>query len=240
MTRPVVSRSERRPSRRAVTRTLVGTLSVAGLARSGRRVASAASTLPPAEARFGQEAPDVVFLSNQLTPPVEAESLRATILADYPGRVEFVPADNRPFADPIQAEAAGGGTVGVVGAPHGDFAALAAQGLLADVDGLVTDLAYRNFIGPSLDLARLGGLPAHYLPWMQATYLMAARREALVYLPDGLSAASLQRTPSDDPPTAWAERIAAAAGPRVALVAGPTGLIHPSSRATPTRASPAA
>jgi len=185
---------------------------------------------PAAGAPTGQDAPaDVVFLSNQLTPPDETTAIRSMVLAAYPGRVEFVPSDPGPMIERIAAEAAAGegaGTVGVVGALHGDFAALAAQDLLADLDDLAADLADRRFIAPYLDLARFDGPTLRYLPWMQATYLMAARREALEYLPDGLSEPSLYGGIGYDQLARWAERIAAAEGPRFALPAGPSGLLH--------------
>ncbi len=36
-----------------------------------------------------------------------------------------------------------------------------------------------------LDLGKLGKPTQQYIPWMQATYVMAAKKEALQYLPDG-------------------------------------------------------
>lgn len=180
--------------------------------------------LPPRPA----QAADVVFLSTQLAPADEAAAMRSVILADYPGAAEFLTSDPIPLSDRVLNEASGETppSVDVVGALHGDFAALAAQDLLADIDDLAADLAYRGFIAPYLDLARLGGQRVRYLPWMQATYLMAARREALLYLPGELTEGSLQDSITYNQLADWAEAIAAARGARFALPAGPSGLIH--------------
>lgn len=183
--------------------------------------------MPPA-LWTAQQAADIVLLSTQLAPDDEAAAMRSTILSGYPGTVDFVPSDPMPLTARIVAESSGEipASVGVVGALHGDFVTLAAQDLLAEIDDLAADLAYRAFIAPYLDLARLGGDRVRYLPWMQATYLMAARREALRYLPGELTEGSLRESITYDQLVRWAEAIAAAAGPRFGLPAGPTGLIH--------------
>ncbi len=197
-------------------------LAAGGLLPTARAAPSARQTAPAAPA-----AGPVVFLSTQLTPEAEAAAMRDTILADFPGAVEFTPAEPGPFVERVVVEGrAAPGTVGVLGALHGDFATFAKQGLLVDLSDLATQLGYRGFIAPYLELGRLGGPQLHYLPWMQATFVMVARREALEYLPAGLDARTLPTALTYDLLAAWAERIAGAAGPKLGFPAGPLGLIH--------------
>ena len=146
----------------------------------------------------------LVFLSSQLRPIEEAEKMRERILADYSGKVSFVGTDVGPFIDRLRAEAvAGTGRVALVGGLHGDLASLAADGLLRDLSDLTSELADRDFNPDFLDLARIGGGAPVYIPWMQATYLMAARKEAVDLLPAGADIDAL----SYDQAVEWAARI---------------------------------
>jgi multiple sugar transport system substrate-binding protein len=207
-------------TRRSVLRVGAG---AAGAAALGVRFAPAG----PARAAARQDGESIVFLSNQLTPVAEAEAMRNTILADFEGEVEFIPEDAGPFVDRVRAEAeAGQGDVGVLGALHGDMALFAADGLLADLTDLGTELQDRGFIAEYLELARLGGQQLNYIPWMQATYIMAARREALDHLPQGLDEAGLQTSLTYDQLAAWAQAINEAEGPRFGLPASDDGLIN--------------
>jgi multiple sugar transport system substrate-binding protein len=146
----------------------------------------------------------LVFLSSQLRPVEEAEKMRKRILADYDGTVSFVGSDIGPFMNRLRAEAAAGrGRVALVGSLHGDLLSLAADGLLLDVGDLASELADRNFNPDFLELARFGGSAPLYIPWMQATYLMAARREAVDMLPPGADISAL----TYDEVLAWAARV---------------------------------
>jgi multiple sugar transport system substrate-binding protein len=146
----------------------------------------------------------LVFLSTQLRPVEEAEKMRERILAGYDGVVHFVGSDSSPFIDRVRAEAAGGkGTVALVAAQHGDLASLASEGLLLGLADLAHDLADRNFNPDFLELARLGHGRASYIPWAQSTYLMAARKEAVDMLQDGVDIAAL----SYDELLSWAARV---------------------------------
>jgi multiple sugar transport system substrate-binding protein len=119
-----------------------------------------------------------------LRPVEEAEKMRTRILAGFDGRVSFVGADVDPFVDRIRSEAsAGKGSVALVGGQHGDLVSLAADGLLLDLGDLADELADRQLNPDLMELARFGGSAPMYIPWMQATYLMAARKEAVELLP---------------------------------------------------------
>jgi multiple sugar transport system substrate-binding protein len=112
---------------------------------------------------------------------------------------------------------AGSGTIALLGGLHGDLTGLE--------DGLM-DLSAIDTTGISeamLELGTLGTDRQLYIPWMQATYLMAANRQALEYLPEGadLNALTYEQL------IAWAAAVHEATGqPRFGFPAGPQGLRH--------------
>jgi multiple sugar transport system substrate-binding protein len=175
------------------------------------------------------EGGDVIMLSTQLAPDAEADAMRNVILADYPGGFvpeNFVPAAAGDFADRVAAEAAlgpGGGQVGVLGGLHGDFSPLVAEGQLIDLSDLAGELADRGFIETYTDLAHYGTEEQYFIPWMQATYIMAARQEAMEYLPEGADPNALTWQQVTD----WGRNISEAGhGARLGFPAGPEGLWH--------------
>ena len=212
----------RRVTRRGVLRTgagAAGAAAVGGFLPHGIRAAGAPLGLQSGE--------PVVMLSTQFSQVTEQEAMRETILADYEGEVDFVHEDAGPFFDRIRAETeAGEGAVGVLGGTHGDFAALAAEGLLADLSDLATELQDRGFVPQYLEFGKYGTEQQFLIPWMQANYIMAARREALDYLPEGLTEEGLQTELTYDQLTAWAEAINEAEGPRFGLPAADEGLLN--------------
>ncbi len=166
---------------------------------------------------------EILFMSTQLRPIEEAQKMREVILKDFPEEVTFVPEDGGPFINRIQAEGQTGQvTVGVLGGLHGDFPPVLAY--LAPLDAALAKLsADRQFIPSFVDLGKLGTDQQMYIPWMQATYIMAANREALAYLPEG---ADLNRLTYDQL-LAWARAITEATGERkLGFPAGPKGLMH--------------
>mgnify|MGYP006368125383 FL=1 len=166
----------------------------------------------------------VVFLSTQLRPIEEAQKMRQVILKGFPGQVQFVPAAYPVWLNRVLAEAqTGRGTVGVLGGLHGDFPPLVSRGLLEPLDGLYARLQDRGFPQAFVELGRMGTPNQQYLPWMQATYVMVARKEALKYLPPG---ADLNALTYEDLKN-WAKAIQEATGQRrLGFPAGPGGLIH--------------
>ena len=166
----------------------------------------------------------VVFLSTQLRPIEEAQKMRQEILKGFSGQVQFVPEDYPVWLNRVLAEAqTGRGTVGVLGGLHGDFPPLVSRGLLEPLDGLYARLQDRGFPQAFVELGRMGTPNQQYLPWMQATYVMVARKEALKYLPPG---ADLNALTYEDLKN-WAKAIQEATGQRrLGFPAGPGGLIH--------------
>lgn len=172
---------------------------------------------------------EVIMLSTQLAPIEEAEAMRNVILADYPGGFladNFIPATAGEFADRIAIEAPlgpGGGQVGVLGGLHGDFSPLVVEGQLTDLSDLAAELADRGFIEAYTELAHYGTNEQYFIPWMQATYIVAARQEAMEYLPDGAD----QNALTWEQLTQWGQNIFEATGDRrIGFPAGPDGLWH--------------
>jgi multiple sugar transport system substrate-binding protein len=167
---------------------------------------------------------EVVMLSSQLNPVAEAEAMRTTILADFGGEVDFVPAEAGPFNDRVQAEGeAGSGDVSLIGGLHGEFGSFAADDLLMDLSDVAEELADLGINEQYLELGKLGTDQQLYIPWMQATYVMAARSEAMEYLPDGADINAL----TWDEVSEWGANILDATGERkLGFPAGEDGLWH--------------
>ncbi len=124
---------------------------------------------------------DATFLSTQFSPVEEQEAFR-TILAE--GGYDFSVAEEGPMIDQILA---GSGSVDVIGALHGTFPPLAREGALMNMADVADDLSGdRDLAQAYIDTGLLGTDDfLYYIPWMQATYIMAASTDALQYLPDG-------------------------------------------------------
>jgi len=128
----------------------------------------------------------VAFISTQCVPVEEAEKMRGVILADFPGQVEFIPADYATFEDTVMAEVkAGKGKISVIGALHGQFPTLVAAGALQDLSHLVDMAKERGTPDAFIELGKYGTDKQYFIPWMQATYICAANKKALEYLPEG-------------------------------------------------------
>lgn len=203
-----------------------GAAGAAGIATLGGSLAYRADAAPGASGGRTRHAQDgeIIFLSSQLTPIEEAEKMRNSILANFDRSVGFIPEDPGPFNDRIVAEAeAGSGSVGVLGGLHGDFAVFVEQGLLAD---LAEQLSDRGLIPDYLELGRFGTGNVYYIPWMQASYIMCAHRDALEYLPEGLDEATLQTDLTYDQLTEWGTALNENVGPVLGFPGGEDGLIH--------------
>jgi multiple sugar transport system substrate-binding protein len=136
--------------------------------------------------------------------------------------VAYNPVDAGVFRTTIDSQTAAGQVqVGMIGGLHGDLAPLADR--LDDVEGLLGDLATAGYAPELLDLARFGGATAKYVPWMQATYVLAVHKRALEWLPPGVDVNALDYAGF----LRWMQ--AGAAGNRApifGLPAGPKGLHH--------------
>jgi multiple sugar transport system substrate-binding protein len=140
---------------------------------------SAAGAAAPAE--MG----DVVFFSTQFTPVEEQEKFR-TILQE--GGFDVTASEEGPLLDVVIAgQQAGQGDIDVIGALHGTFPPLAREDAMMNVIDVAEDLLdSRDLTQAYLETGLLGTDDyLYYVPWMQATYIMAAHNDAMQYLPDG-------------------------------------------------------
>ena len=166
---------------------------------------------------------DTVFLSTQLRPIEEATAVREQILKGVEGKVDYVVEEPPQFAVRMEAERqAGTHTISLVGALHGELSPLADKEALEPLDELAAKLAASGIPQSLLDLGKLGKQTQQYIPWMQATYVMAAHKEALQYLPSGADINAL----TYDQLIAWGKTMAEKTGqPQIGFPAGPKGLM---------------
>ncbi|MEM7461360.1 MAG: ABC transporter substrate-binding protein [Pseudomonadota bacterium] len=158
---------------------------------------------------------DVLFWSTQAKPVEETQAMRDQVLAGAGQEVDYQASDGGPWLTRLQAElTAGDGTIGVLGGLHGNFTSLPED---------LVDLSALGLKPTFSDLGMLGTSEQKYVPWMQATYVMAANKKALEYLPDGADVNAL----TYDQLIEWSKNMAEATGsPKFGFPAGPKGLKH--------------
>ena len=170
-------------------------------------------------------ASEITFLSTQLRPVDEAEKVRNVLLKGAPDTVKFVPEEDGPFATRLSAEIkAGKGLVSLAGGLDGNFSSLSASGGLSDLDELMSKLgASRRFNAAYVQQGKLGGDKLRMIPWMHTSFIMAANKKALPYLPSGADLNTLTYEQLRD----WAKNVKAATGEaKLGFPAGPKGLMH--------------
>jgi multiple sugar transport system substrate-binding protein len=181
----------------------------------------AGQTQQPAAASSG----NVVFFSDQFSPVEEQNKMQNVILKDSPVKADFIPSDTGPFNDRMTSEQQTGKvTVSLIGGLHGDFDPFVKAGYLEDLSALSQKLADRQIAPAFSDLSRMGSKDkVYYIPWMQATYVLAINKKALQYLPQGADINALTYQQLAD----WGAAIQKATGKRMlGFPAGPMGLLH--------------
>jgi len=165
----------------------------------------------------------LLFLSTQLTPVPEATVMRQVILKDFGHAVDFEPVDRSVLLSRARDLGADAGPPAVLGSLEVDLQELHQAGALASVDDIMDQISPRPFL-PRFDGRNLFETNrAYFVPWMQATYLMAASTQALRYLPRG---ASLDRLTYDELRD-WAVAMYRATGKgMLGFPMGPRGLMH--------------
>lgn len=168
-------------------------------------------------------AAEVVFLSTQLRPIESAQKLRSDILKGFPGDVEFVTEQPPQLGVHIRAEQQAGKPVSsLIGALHGELQPLAADSLVP-LDDVLEKLKDRGLNAGMVEAGKLGTGKQMFIPWMQATYIMVASKQALPFLPEGADINAL----TYDQLSQWGANIQAKTGKRMlGFPAGPTGLMH--------------
>lgn len=135
----------------------------------------------PEDEPVAATAADATFVSTQFAPVEEAEKLKSILDAV---EADFTGAEEGPTIDQILA---GSGSIDVVGALHGMYPPLARENALTNMADVLDDLSADRDFAPSMVNAGLLGSEDFlaYVPWAQATYIMAANKDAMAYLPDG-------------------------------------------------------
>jgi multiple sugar transport system substrate-binding protein len=166
----------------------------------------------------------LVFLSTQLRPIEEAQKVRNVILKDFPHQVDYVTEQPAQLPVRIKAEQQGGThTIDVVGALHGELQPLVPLDALEPLDKLAGTLGDRGIPDSLTKLGKFGTAHQLYIPWMQASYIIVANKQALPYLPGGADINAL----SYDQLAAWAVAVQEKTGKRLlGFPAGPQGLMH--------------
>jgi multiple sugar transport system substrate-binding protein len=205
---------------------LLLTLSLLLAACGPRAAGPAAPASGPGEATAQPAAGGkVIVLSTQFKPVEEQEKMHRVILEGAPVQVEYIPEDYGPFNDRLAAEQKTGRlTVSAIGGQHGDFAAFVKAGQMEDLSALLARLTDRGFPKPFVDLSRMGAGDQHYyVPWLQATYLLAVNKKALQYLPQGAEVNALTYAQLRE----WGANIREATNQRkLGFPGGPKGLLH--------------
>lgn len=168
----------------------------------------------------------VNFYSTQFTPVDEATAYRDKVLKKAPVSVNFVNSpDPTTFYNTVTAqEQAHHVSYGILGGLHGDLEPLAKKGYLENVTPLLKQLSNRGFPPALLKLTTMGNKHGKhfYVPWMRATYIMAANKKALKYLPKGAHLDTLTYTQLIQ----WGQNMKKKVGqPMIGLPDGTTGLI---------------
>ncbi|MFI5012493.1 MAG: ABC transporter substrate-binding protein [Hyphomicrobiales bacterium] len=166
-------------------------------------------------------AQELVFLSTQLRPIEEAQKVRDLLLKGAP-KTTFIVDEPSAFTVRMKAELdAGKHTISLVGALHGELQPLAPLGALDAVDDVADKLKSRGIPAGLMELGKFGGPKQLYIPWMQATYVLVVKKDALPFLPAGADVNAL----SYDQLAQWGKAIAEKTGQRrIGFPAGPKGL----------------
>ena len=148
--------------------------------------------------------------------------MRDIILKDFPQSVDFEPYDRAIFNQKVvELVASPGGSV-ILGGLQEDFLHLYQTGSLSSVEGISDQLSDRTFMPGIAARRKLGTDTNYFVPWMQATYLMAANKRSLQFLPKG---ADLKRLSYDDL-LEWAANMSHSTGKsRLGFPVGPSGLM---------------
>jgi multiple sugar transport system substrate-binding protein len=171
----------------------------------------------------------VEFVSSQGTPANEGQKMNTQVLSAFNGHADFIsgPTGAQDIDKVTAEQRAGRGTIDVLALQHGDFTTLGASDALTDLTPLLHQLQKdRQFPQALLDYGRLGTQKQYYIPWLQATYMMAVNKKALPYLPRGADVNNL----TYDQVIVWGQAIQRATGERMfGLPAAPgtqASLIH--------------
>ncbi len=147
------------------------------------------TTVMEEETETAEPTGDVIFYSTQFNIVEEAERFRAIL---QEGGYDFTGIEEGPLIDLVLAGGqAGQAQMDVIGALHGTFPPLTDN--MSNMIDIADDLSADREIAQAFLETGLMGTDdyLYYIPWMQATYIMAAHNDAMPYLPEGADVNSL-------------------------------------------------
>jgi len=172
------------------------------------------------------------FASTQMVPAAEQIFAKSVLVKGFPDdsgiKVEFIPMESPDLFTRLSAEvSAQKVTISLVGELHGGLDLMNTKVLLDDLSGI--SLPNRTFIKALEDYSVLAGKKV-YVPWMQATYVMAVNKKAFQYLPAGLKVEDVTGASEKwtyDALLNWSKNLNDAfKGPKLGFPMGPKGLWH--------------
>src|SRR2546421_539963 len=173
----------------------------------------------------GGKGGDLTFMSTQFTPVEESERFRKILAtADKDVKVNYVTGDAGQLTTQVKAQVqAKQVKINLVGGVDGDLATLGTD-LLEDLSGLAGELSAAGYPDEFRTLGKLGTDKTYYIPWAQATYVLAIQKDALAWLPSGADVDNL----TYDQYLTWAKAARLANGGRAVFgfPGGPKGLLH--------------
>jgi multiple sugar transport system substrate-binding protein len=201
------------------------TLLLAACGQPAQQPPAAGSQPTPGAQQPAGAGGNVIFFSNQFWPLEEQAKMRDVILKDSPVQAEYIAEEPGPFNDRLNAETrAGKVTVSLVGGLHGDLESFVRGGYIEDITPLAQKLSDRGIAAGFTELSRMGTPDkTYYIPWMQATYVLAVNKKALEHLPQGADVNALTYQQLED----WGANMQKATGKRLlGFPAGPNGLLQ--------------
>lgn len=173
----------------------------------------------------------VNFASTQMTPAAEREFMlnKLAEFSESSGiKVDFLNFEYSQLFSRLKAEAkAGKTTLNLVADLQGNLYIMAAEGILSDLKDLKFE--GKTFIKTLEKFAYIGGKKI-FIPWLQATYVMAINKKAFDYLPKGLSKEDVIKGTEKwtyDALLEWAKNIyEKTKQPLLGFPIGPKGLWH--------------
>ncbi|MBE9403168.1 ABC transporter substrate-binding protein [Brachybacterium sp. p3-SID1565] len=167
---------------------------------------------------------DFAMISTQFT-PVEEKQRFEEILSEHVSTtsVSYTTMTAPEMLTQVTSQVGSGNLqFGLIGGLHGDLQPLAEN--LEDIDEALVETARAAGIAEDLlELGKLGGETTKYIPWMQASYVMAVNKKALEWLPEGADVNAL----TYEQVLEWATAANEANGsPVFGFPAGPKGLYH--------------
>lgn len=175
---------------------------------------------------------EVNFVSTQMHPAAERQFMEGDLLANfmkmYGVKVRFLPLTYEQASSRIEAEQKTGKvSVNLFGDLQGGIDLLGSKGYLSDLSELT--FKGRTFIETLEKYAYAHGIK-QFVPWLQATYVMAVNKKAFQYLPNGLKENDVIKGTSKwtyDALLKWAKNIKEKTGqPGLGFPIGPNGLWH--------------